>query len=269
MSVIGRYLEFDFLFQVWMLVFTITTSVTGHYWYNVEAPVFSPQSYIYLLIMYLLVAVLLEGKAPSKAEISHMNEEENMHVADGLAWNYYLGYLKLILEEFDDMINTAVHPDYFHNGADYRDLLSSKKLFIVIPKSCFCYDNLKKDFPNITAVGTMPPQRLSRAGIQERDYRNTLYEVKNADEEAKYIMLEWATPVLHMYDMAKNGGLTGFTEEDRDAQVVQFYKTLKELIDKDMKVKDKVELVLLKEPKCDNPQFGMEHTILKCIKQAN
>ena len=180
-----------------------------------------------------------------------------------------------VLKEGDAKDDTVVaHRKHLFNDVgsahvDFRNLLTSNKLFILIAKTCNFYDRLADDHARIKVVGNMPTQKKSRAGIQERTYKNTLYEIlyeekgQHAEKKSKYAMLEYATPVLHMYDMAKFGSLTGFTGEDRDAQVVQFYKTLKELIDNEKDIRIQVKLVLLKDPK-----VNMEEIILKSIGEA-
>ena len=40
---------------------------------------------------------VIGAKKLSQAELSHLMETENTNVADGFAWSYYYGYLKLVL----------------------------------------------------------------------------------------------------------------------------------------------------------------------------
>ena len=64
-------------------------------------------------------------------ELSQINENNNKNVADGLAWGYYFGYLKMVLPILAERIGQT----------DYKYLIPIHKLFILIPKTCYIYDS--------------------------------------------------------------------------------------------------------------------------------
>ena len=66
-------------------------------------------------------------------EVSQINERENKNVADGLAWSYYFGYLKLVLPKLDEQIGKS---------EKYRYDVSRRKLYILLPKNC-CLSRFK------------------------------------------------------------------------------------------------------------------------------
>ena len=226
-----------------MIAFIVSTGAAIYDWYYNANPYFGPQTYVYTLIVYLIVACVLEAKVPSKVEISQLNEQENKYVADGLAWSFYFGYLKLILPNFKQMIADAINPEYHLANQDYRDLLSSEKLFVLIPKNCMCPQKIAEGNPNMKVMGPMPSQRKTRGGVQEREYKNTLYEVTSGERKV-YVMLEMATPILAMHEMSLHSDAV-FSREDRDEQVVQFYNKLKAILDADVQCKHNVQLVIL------------------------
>lgn len=197
---------------------------------------------------YILVALVTGIYPPylSRAELSQVNETENKHVADGLAWSYYFGYLKLLLPGFDGMIADAVKPRFQIDGENIRNIISCTKLLIVIPKDCYCYDTFSDIDKRIQYKTSMPEIRKTRGGVQERVYKNTLYEVQvTPNGKPLYVMMEYATPVLSMYDMCKHTK-ANFTEEDLSSQVQEFCKKLKEILDNDPNCVGKYELVLTK-----------------------
>ena len=84
-----------------------------------------------------LTSILLGLTEPTRAERSETLEGNNYNISTGMAWNYYTGYLKLIL-------------DYKPNNADHHSLpnalmksslenvMSSLKLFLLVPDDCNC-----------------------------------------------------------------------------------------------------------------------------------
>ena len=75
------------------------------------------------LVGQLLFLVGLRQLSP--VETSDLIEKENKNVADGLAWGYYFGYLKLVLPKLKDQIGKSEL---------FRYTITKKKLFIYYPK---------------------------------------------------------------------------------------------------------------------------------------
>ena len=210
------------------------------YWTLSVDPFFS---FYHLTVITLFNSINLVNL--SKAEISHLNETENKHVADGLAWSYYFGYLKLMLPSVDRMISLAVKDDYAIDNCDLRDKLSSRKIFIVIPKDCYTYESFKDADERISFACSMPPQKKTRGGVQERVYKNTVWKIQvSENEEPLYVMMEYATPCLSMYDMNKNATKANFSQEDLEAQVKEFSIKLKSILEGDKECENKFQIVL-------------------------
>ena len=64
-----------------------------------------------------------------------INERENNNFADGLAWSYYFGYLKLVLPRLEGQITIS---------EEFRWKINDRKLFILLPKTCYTYDNIQE-----------------------------------------------------------------------------------------------------------------------------
>ncbi|XP_057306109.1 stimulator of interferon genes protein-like [Hydractinia symbiolongicarpus] len=189
---------------------------------------------------------LLEVRSLSLVEVSQLTETKINNVATGLAWSYYFGYLKLILPGIQGMVRKAVKPDFVLDGNDLRDKISSEKVFIIIPKNCWCYESFDKVDKRISFLTSMPEQRITRGGVQERVYKNTLYRIQLEGKEPKYIMMEYATPLLALFDMARESNAQ-FTMADRDEQVVEFYKKLKYILERIPECRDKFRIVLVSD----------------------
>lgn len=194
-----------------------------------------------------LISYLLGLKKATPAELSEINEAATKNVADGLARSFYYGYLKLILPSLLETINLS---DNEVDGYAVRDHIVDHKLFIVMPKDCKCTTNFADVDPNIQFVTEAQQKILSRAGNQRRVYKNSIYKVNSLIHGEFYCLMEYATPLLSM-DAMQADPRCSFTEEDRDQQVVLFYKLLKEILDKDEQCKGKYHLVLTSNARAD------------------
>ena len=187
---------------------------------------------------------LLNIRTVATVEISDIKEIESKNICDGLAWSYYFGYLKLVLPGLHDMINSATFPNFTINGSDVRDKVAAKKIFIVFPKSCYCYDSFSEVDNRIIFEMNLPVQRITRCGVQERVYKNSLYRIQIPGKEPEYAILEYATPLMNIYDMSRHEG-AAFSEEDKNEQIEAFFNKLNSILHEDKDCRDKVHLLLI------------------------
>ena len=213
-------------------VFGFTTLIPCLYHSSFEeSQVFPFYVYIAYGSLSSLIMFVIGAKKLSQAELSHLIETENKNIADGLAWSYYYGYLKLVLPHLHEQLAKAVAPEYLVDGNDMCDAVDVTKLFIIISKKCNCYEGfIEVDKGTIQKEGNLPAFCLSRAGVELRPYQHCLYRVAAKDKPAIFVILEFATPLLVMNDMC-NDELADFTEEDRDTQVMAFYNKLQFILE--------------------------------------
>ena len=149
----------------------------------------------------------------SIVEVSQINERENKNVADGLAWSYYFGYLKLVLPHLEDQIAKT---------DDFRYKISQKKLFILLPKTCFTWDKIVDADPRVKCVGNLKDREINRGGIKKRSYKHTVHLIEMPRPDGKidkyHVVLEYATPLMSLYDMSENAEC-GLNRQQRDEQV--------------------------------------------------
>ena len=170
-----------------------------------------------------LVLYLLSLDTLSRVQISSLMENNNRLVANGLAWSFYFGYLKLILPGLQDRIRES----------EWADKLSSNKLFILLPRDCCVYNKLsdesrdgKLEVPERGAI----EYDIARAGICKRSYRNTVYKIKQNDSDLPlYALAEYATPLCALFDM-RHAAEANLSEEDRDEQAKLFVRTLEAIL---------------------------------------
>ena len=171
-----------------------------------------------------LVLYLLSLDTLSRVQISSLLENNNRLVANGLAWSYYFGYLKLILPELHNRIAQS----------DWRDSLSSYKLFILMPRDCWAYGRLTDEAAegSIELVeGGVIEFNIPRAGIGKRTYRNNIYKITVSNSDSPlYVLAEYATPLCSMYDMSHSSE-ANLSVEDRDEQAKLFVRTLEAILE--------------------------------------
>lgn len=167
-----------------------------------------------------LVIYLLSLDTLSRVQISSLMENNNRLVANGLAWSYYFGYLKIVLPSLQNRI--AESP--------WAQKLSSKKLFILMPRDCYAYGNLHDEDEMIEVVedGAIEYE-IERAGIFKRSYRNIVYTVRTGTESL-YVLAEYATPLCSMYDMSHSAS-ANLSLEDRDEQAKLFLRTVEAILE--------------------------------------
>ncbi|XP_062608695.1 stimulator of interferon genes protein-like, partial [Saccostrea cucullata] len=147
------------------------------------------------------------------------------NLAHGFAWGYYFGYLKIILPN----LNARAREWRNENGKDGK---MSDKLFLLFPRSCRCGDSLSDEYPLIEHVGHLPVITKNRAGTVARQYRNSIYSVKDDKGVEYYFVGEYVTVIHTMYEMEQNAK-TGLQTGEKYIQAMRFYLAIKDILDKD------------------------------------
>ena len=146
---------------------------------------------------------------PSRVEVSKIIEKENKTVAAGLAWSYYFGYLKLVLPHLKEQIERS----------DYKFQIEQKKLFILLPKNCYTYSRIEDTDPRIRYAGSLYSYQINRGGTS---YRHPVHRIEmplpNGEVGEYHVIVEYATPLMSLYDMSQNPEC-GMSREERDEQV--------------------------------------------------
>ncbi|XP_075929302.1 stimulator of interferon genes protein isoform X2 [Petromyzon marinus] len=216
------------------------------------------------IIFHMMVSIfthcvffLLGFHAPSKADISDISERKHLNVAHGLAWSYYFGYLKLVLPELDVKL-----AQYKREGRTFT--ASTQKLFILLPLSCHVTDTFSEQDQHISVDGNLSEIQRNRGGVSMRSFKHTVHRVLDAQNVEHYIVMEFATPLRSLHDMS-NQTLAAFSTDDRLEQAKLFYCTLKKIIQSDIDIRNKVQLVLYDDTaEAKNPHF-LSEKILKYV----
>ena len=200
-----------------ILVAAIASALTLCYALYEHYEFFSRPDYAILFLLNCFVVpqlLFLVGlRQLSVVETSALNERENKNVADGLAWSYYFGYLKLVLPRLEGQITKS---------EDFRFKIKDKKLFILLPKTCFAYPEIEQADPRVKSAGNLPPSKINRGGIKERIYKHTVHRVDmpcpDGTTEEYHFILEYATPLMSLYEMSEHAEAP-LNRQERDHQV--------------------------------------------------
>lgn len=224
-----------------ILVVAISSALTLCFVLYEQYEAFSGPGYLILFFLNCLVvpqlSFLVGLRQLSPVETSDLNEKENKNVADGLAWSYYFGYLKLVLPKLGDRIAES---------DTFRHKITDEKLFILLPKTCYTFDAITKADPRVKWAGKLPASKINRAGILERSYQHAVHRIEmplpDGTVEEYHFVLEYATPLMSLYEMSDHAKAP-LTGPERDHQVVLFIRKLREILDDSEECRGKYELV--------------------------
>ncbi|KAK0685242.1 STING protein, partial [Pygoscelis papua] len=157
-------------------------------------------------------------------EMSEMSERSKQNVAHGLAWSYYIGYLKIVLPRVKKSME-----EFSRANPNVLTCRETWKLHIVVPLSCDVYDDLEKADSNIQYLTDLTETTLTRAGTKKRVYKHSLYAIRDEDNKLWHCAVEYATPLQSLYAMSQDE-CAAFSREDRLEQAKLFYRTLEEIL---------------------------------------
>ncbi|XP_053763429.1 stimulator of interferon genes protein isoform X3 [Panthera pardus] len=200
----------------------------------------------------------LQGLAP--AEVSAVCEKKNFNVAHGLAWSYYIGYLRLILPGLPARVLTC---NQLHNNI-LRGT-GSHRLHILFPLDCGVPDDMSVADPNIRFLYELPQQSADRAGTKGRVYTNSVYALLENGQQAGICVLEYATPLQTLFAMSQDGR-AGFSREDRLEQAKLFCRILEDILADTPECQNNCRLIVYQEP-AEGSNFSLSQEILRHLRQ--
>ncbi|XP_070692938.1 stimulator of interferon genes protein [Pempheris klunzingeri] len=199
---------------------------------------------------------------PSEVEVSDICEGRKMNVAHGLAWSFYVGYLRLVLPRLEDSIATFCSTHQASRSSWGR---GTRKLLILIPLNTNISHKLEDEDDNFRFYDNLPDNVIDRAGVRERVYKHSVYRVLDEHGKAHECVVEYATPLLTLYSMSQESS-AGFGEPERRQQVLLFYRTLQDILEHSLECRNRFKLVLLSDEHEDDPHF-LSKVILRHLQQ--
>ncbi|XP_062405107.1 stimulator of interferon genes protein [Sardina pilchardus] len=205
--------------------------------------------------------------APSAVEISEICESQRMNVAHGLAWSFYLGYLKLVLPSLDARVELYNKQRLGHALEGALTGSRASCLNILVPLSASVSARLEDDDPRVRFHDSLPTLEMDRAGVRNRVYKNSVYSVTDANGQVHNCILESATPLVTMYHMSQETS-AAFGLSERRQQVLLFYRTLRNILDSSLECRNRYRLILLDDTRAGEPHF-LSTEILKHLQQQD
>ncbi|XP_071388906.1 stimulator of interferon genes protein-like [Centroberyx affinis] len=198
---------------------------------------------------------------PSEVEVSDICERRKMNVAHGLAWSFYLGYLRLVLPRLEDSI---VAFRATHQAGPFQSR-NSRKLLILVPLNANIAHKLEDEDDNIRFHDNLANTEIDRAGVRGRVYKHSVYSVLDEQGKAHECVVEYATPLLTLYSMSQESS-AGFGEPERRQQVLLFYRTLQDILEQSLECRNRYRLILLNDEHEEDPHF-LSKVILRHLQQ--
>nr|XP_056718266.1 stimulator of interferon genes protein [Euleptes europaea] len=215
-----------------------------------------------LVCLCQLLAIVFGLQNPSAAEISELCERNNLNVAHGLAWSYYIGYLKIILPRLKDSISV-----FSENNKSLLKCKKTWKLHILIPLNCEVYDNLWKADSHIQFINNLPEVSVDRAGIKRRTYKNSVHGILDENQKMHCCVVEYATPLQSLYAMSQDDS-AAFSRQDRLEQAKLFCRTLEEILGKSKECSGCYQLIVY-DDSGENDKHFLSKEILRHLKQQD
>ncbi|XP_022905121.1 stimulator of interferon genes protein homolog [Onthophagus taurus] len=184
-----------------------------------------------------------------------------------MAYSYYHGFLKIVLP------NTGTQQKGFKEfQADFESKhgiqFAYNKLIILVPMSLFCPPNLVDHSKYISLAQSLGTIEVSRGGVHNRVYKNTVYKLEK-DGNRYYVCAEYATPLRTMYDIVHtNNPHAVLYETFQNEFIINFYQTLKDILENSEETRDLCDLVLFNDQK-DKKMVDIGNVIINHIKKNN
>ncbi|XP_021939776.1 stimulator of interferon genes protein isoform X3 [Zootermopsis nevadensis] len=209
---------------------------------------------------------------------------KNLDYGSGMAYNYFYGYLRLVLP--DPEVGTPGAKGIrkrIETFMNHHRLLKTafpvRKLFILIPRNLYTPTDLMEvstDWHNSTnywmeAAMSLETQELDRAGVKQRVYKNSVYKIWNRDRSTLYpvyVVAEGATPLKTFYDVIKmNPKMSRVFKNHQHEIVSAFYKTLQDILRDSDDCRDLCEIIFYADTDENQRRVNVARIILERIEK--
>ncbi|TMW53506.1 hypothetical protein DOY81_001383 [Sarcophaga bullata] len=220
------------------------------------------------IIVFLIVAVLLMTTRNTQLSIyyfsfmplywifmtfgfanSHMyyadfiRESHGLDYAEGMASNYFHGYLKLILPTHTGESGLRERMELYES--EHNVTFALKRLFIMVPNTLFINSKIESDFLQKSGVHPLETVIKNRAGVA-RPFKNDVYRFNEPlNGKYYYVAMEGATPMLSFFEALNFQPSTTWQMKEMKREILlKFCKHLKYLLNKWPETQGKAEVVL-------------------------
>ncbi|XP_059226331.1 stimulator of interferon genes protein homolog isoform X2 [Stomoxys calcitrans] len=218
-------------------------------------------------LCYIPLYWLLIGVNISFSHLSYANwirQSHGLDYAEGMASNYFHGYLKLTLPSHTGHLGLKERIELYE--AKEKVEFAVKRLIILVPNTMFVNSRIESRI--LTKAGVVPLETIvkNRAGV-ERPFKNDVYKFTvPINGTTYYVALEGATPMLSFFEaMTYQPSTTWQMKEMKREILLKFYKHLKKLLKEWPPTEDEAELVLYNAYKSNGQPQDVGEVLLSHI----
>lgn len=211
---------------------------------------------------------LAEWETGSLSDLSTMN---GLDYGTGMAYNFYYGYLHLILPSTGTSTKGIIEKiENFE--ANHNVTFPVRKLFILIPSSGYIPPDLKEaSYQWMESARELEKDKRNRAGNIGRTYRNNVYKVHPDGEtgrEPVYVVVEGATPLLTYYEVQKHNHPESAIYKRYKRKIIEmFYRKLQETLQSEPETRDLCELIYYDDYDAKGNKINVATIILERIAE--
>ncbi|KAG1651551.1 Stimulator of interferon protein [Nymphon striatum] len=269
----------------------------------------SKSTEIFLHFLPVLICVIFTYNMISFVINNTHPENHKKTIGHWSAMGYYLGFLKFAIPAGPNSSepNIAGRMKAFEDKHEQKQRFRIKKLFILVPYSCHTTGDLAnfneddKQFSSLQCNGELRSRKVDRSGVQERTYKNTVYEicdVENTESQLtqllcleldrsymSYILFnrlsinvkkadtiesfkQLATPLQTLYEMVNNSVTNcSMTASDLNEERTNFVKSLEEVCEEDQEVGSLIEIIEFNDRSEGGERVKLSEVILNRIHQ--
>ncbi|XP_033100636.1 stimulator of interferon genes protein-like [Anneissia japonica] len=178
-------------------------------------------------------------KTLSIVEVSEIHESSNTNVAQGMAWSYFTGYLRIILPKLKETISKD---DRWKTEMEAMNLPC--KFFAIVPLNCKIPSKLGESplHEGIEFEDKLPTLLVDRAGVKERPYVHSVYKIQNADGHSYFAICEYVTIIDTLFQMSDSKPVDKKLLKEQCRLLVRY---LQELVDDDPNCRRMCKIVTL------------------------
>ncbi|XP_076180326.1 transmembrane protein sting [Ptiloglossa arizonensis] len=225
----------------------------------------------WILFLWMFLKII-DFNNQCEENISTINLMQGLDYGTGMAYNYYYGYLRLILPSTGTFNKGLI--EKIENIEDSHNItIATHKLFILIPSSSHIPPDLKEvAYQWMESAIDLEEEIRDRAGIKRRSYHNNVYKIypggKKLNSKVVYVVVEGATPLLTFFEVQKHAHPeTTVYQKYRKDIINKFYNKLKELINNDPECANLCELIYYDDYDNDGIKTNVAKVILQKLSE--
>ncbi|KAL8573732.1 hypothetical protein ACOMHN_019006 [Nucella lapillus] len=182
------------------------------------------------------------------------------NVSHGLAWAYYLRYLKFILPDLKQRIE-----NWCLDRGKCVDVRMPRKLYILVPASCHCPEILECKDGRIKFCDKLEPLIRNSAGSVDRSYGLSVWNLDQKHGETLQFVAEYAAIIdtLALMEQQRNAGLSSQLKLQQRAHFVQILDNML----RDSGLNLMAELVIFDEKDKEGNVKSLSEILAPCIEK--